>query len=100
MNIGLHETFPHPPELVWEALNNSAALDQWLMKNDFKPEVGLSLLHEGFHGLGGFILSRFIMKKGWTSMVKEQLPVVLNYMQKNGTQFPKESIVPSRGKNC
>lgn len=40
MNIQLQETFAHPPELLWEALNNSAALDQWLMKNDFKPEVG------------------------------------------------------------
>lgn len=31
---------PHPPEKVWRALTQSALLAQWLMPNDFKPEVG------------------------------------------------------------
>ncbi len=32
--------YPHPPELVWEALTNGEALAQWLMPNTFKPILG------------------------------------------------------------
>ena len=31
---------PHPPEKVWRALTQPALIAQWLMQNDFKPEVG------------------------------------------------------------
>jgi uncharacterized protein YndB with AHSA1/START domain len=33
-------TYPHPPERVWQALTDSAALTEWLMPNDFLPVVG------------------------------------------------------------
>jgi uncharacterized protein YndB with AHSA1/START domain len=32
--------FPHPPEKVWECLTDPELVNQWLMKNDFRPEVG------------------------------------------------------------
>jgi uncharacterized protein YndB with AHSA1/START domain len=32
--------FSHPPETVWEYLTKAELLEQWLMKNDFKPIVG------------------------------------------------------------
>ena len=32
--------FPHPAATVWEYLTKSELLEQWLMKNDFKPTVG------------------------------------------------------------
>jgi uncharacterized protein YndB with AHSA1/START domain len=32
----------HPPEKVWRALTQTALLEDWLMKNDFKPTVGAS----------------------------------------------------------
>ena len=32
--------FPHPSEKVWECLTNPQLIEQWLMKNDFKPIVG------------------------------------------------------------
>ncbi|HEY1377250.1 MAG TPA: SRPBCC domain-containing protein [Gemmataceae bacterium] len=32
--------YPHPPEMVWRALTEPAALAAWLMPNDFHPEVG------------------------------------------------------------
>src|SRR5947208_1487503 len=32
--------YPHPPERVWQALTDPAALAAWLMPNDFKPQVG------------------------------------------------------------
>jgi len=31
---------PHPPEKVWRALTQSTLLAEWLMQNDFQPEVG------------------------------------------------------------
>jgi uncharacterized protein YndB with AHSA1/START domain len=30
----------HDPQEVWEHLTNSNLIAEWLMKNDFKPEVG------------------------------------------------------------
>jgi uncharacterized protein YndB with AHSA1/START domain len=33
--------FPHPPERVWEYLTKPELMEQWLMKNDFQPIVGL-----------------------------------------------------------
>ena len=32
--------FPHSPEKVWDALTNSAALEEWMYPNDFEPRVG------------------------------------------------------------
>jgi uncharacterized protein YndB with AHSA1/START domain len=32
--------YPHPPERVWQALTDSAAIADWLMPNDFEPRVG------------------------------------------------------------
>ena len=33
--------FAHPVETVWEYLTKSELMEQWLMKNDFQPIVGL-----------------------------------------------------------
>jgi uncharacterized protein YndB with AHSA1/START domain len=32
--------YPHPPEKVWQALTDPAAITEWLMPNDFEPRVG------------------------------------------------------------
>jgi uncharacterized protein YndB with AHSA1/START domain len=32
--------YPCPPERVWRALTDSAALTDWLMPNDFVPKLG------------------------------------------------------------
>jgi uncharacterized protein YndB with AHSA1/START domain len=31
---------PHPPEKIWRALTEGPLIEEWLMKNDFKPVVG------------------------------------------------------------
>ena len=31
---------PHPPEKIWRALTQPHLIEEWLMKNDFKPVVG------------------------------------------------------------
>ncbi|TPQ37176.1 polyketide cyclase [Bradyrhizobium guangdongense] len=30
----------HPPEKLWRALTQPHLIEEWLMKNDFKPQVG------------------------------------------------------------
>jgi uncharacterized protein YndB with AHSA1/START domain len=30
----------HPPEKIWQALTQPHLIEEWLMKNDFKPVVG------------------------------------------------------------
>jgi len=36
----IEREMPHPPEKVWRALTQSSLMAEWLMKNDFQPEVG------------------------------------------------------------
>jgi uncharacterized protein YndB with AHSA1/START domain len=36
----IERNFPHPPEKLWRALTENPLIAQWLMKNDFEPEVG------------------------------------------------------------
>lgn len=39
-SLVIEKDMPHPPEKVWRALTQPGLLEQWLMKNDFKAEVG------------------------------------------------------------
>jgi uncharacterized protein YndB with AHSA1/START domain len=39
-SIVLEREMPHSPEKIWRALTQSALMEEWLMKNDFKPVVG------------------------------------------------------------
>lgn len=39
-SIVVERTMPHPPEKIWRALTRSHLIAEWLMKNDFRPEVG------------------------------------------------------------
>jgi uncharacterized protein YndB with AHSA1/START domain len=38
--VTVERDLPHPPEKVWRALTQGPLLEEWLMKNDFKPTVG------------------------------------------------------------
>jgi uncharacterized protein YndB with AHSA1/START domain len=38
--VVVEREIPHPPEKLWRALTQPHLLQEWLMKNDFKPEVG------------------------------------------------------------
>ena len=38
--IVVEQVMPHASEKIWRALTESSLIDQWLMKNDFKPNVG------------------------------------------------------------
>ena len=39
-SIVVERVMPHSPEKIWRALTQSALIEEWLMKNDFKPVVG------------------------------------------------------------
>ncbi|WP_407151561.1 SRPBCC family protein [Bradyrhizobium sp. ORS 86] len=42
--------FPHPPEKLWRALTQPHLIEEWLMKNDFRPIVGHSFNLRGEWG--------------------------------------------------
>jgi uncharacterized protein YndB with AHSA1/START domain len=39
-SVIVEREFPCPPERVWRALTQPHLIEEWLMKNDFKPDVG------------------------------------------------------------
>src|ERR1035441_8666030 len=36
----IEREMPHPQEKIWRALTEGQLMEQWLMKNDFKPVMG------------------------------------------------------------
>ena len=41
-SIIVEREIPFPPEKIWRALTQPHLIEEWLMKNDFKPVVGHS----------------------------------------------------------
>jgi uncharacterized protein YndB with AHSA1/START domain len=39
-SVVIEREFPYPPEKLWRALTQPHLIEEWLMKNDFKPVVG------------------------------------------------------------
>ena len=39
-SVVIERDFAHPPEKLWRALTQPHLIAEWLMKNDFVPEVG------------------------------------------------------------
>ena len=39
-SVVVEREMPHPPEKLWRALTQPHLIEEWLMKNDFKPQVG------------------------------------------------------------
>jgi uncharacterized protein YndB with AHSA1/START domain len=40
LSVVVERELPHPPEKIWRALTQPHLIAEWLMQNDFKPEVG------------------------------------------------------------
>ena len=40
LSVVVERDMPHPPEKIWRALTQPHLIEEWLMKNDFKPAVG------------------------------------------------------------
>jgi uncharacterized protein YndB with AHSA1/START domain len=41
-SVVVEREISHPPEKIWRALTQPHLIEEWLMKNDFKPVVGHS----------------------------------------------------------
>jgi len=39
-SVVVEREIAHPPEKIWRALTQPHLIEEWLMKNDFKPAVG------------------------------------------------------------
>ena len=39
-SVVVERDIPHPPEKIWRALTQPHLIEEWLMKNDFKLDVG------------------------------------------------------------
>jgi uncharacterized protein YndB with AHSA1/START domain len=39
-SVVVEREIPYPPEKIWRALTQSHLIEEWLMKNDFKPDEG------------------------------------------------------------
>ncbi len=39
-SVVVEREIAHPPEKIWRALTQPQLIEEWLMKNDFKPVVG------------------------------------------------------------
>ena len=37
LSVVVEREIPHPPERIWRALTQPHLIEEWLMKNDFKP---------------------------------------------------------------
>jgi len=40
LTVTVERDIPHPPEKIWRALTQPHLIEEWLMKNDFRPSVG------------------------------------------------------------
>jgi uncharacterized protein YndB with AHSA1/START domain len=40
LSVVIEREVPYPPEKIWRALTQPHLLEEWLMKTDFKPDLG------------------------------------------------------------
>jgi uncharacterized protein YndB with AHSA1/START domain len=50
LSVVVEREIPYPPEKLWRALTQPHLIEEWLMKNDFKPVVGHSFNLRGDWG--------------------------------------------------
>jgi len=50
LSVVVEREIPYPPEKIWRALTQPQLLEEWLMKNDFKPNVGHAFRFSGDWG--------------------------------------------------
>jgi uncharacterized protein YndB with AHSA1/START domain len=81
-SLVIEREMPHPPEKIWRALTEGQLIDEWLMKNDFRPVVGhrFTFRSTPVQGWNGIIDSEVLLVEpnsslsyGWTSMGLETI---------------------------
>jgi uncharacterized protein YndB with AHSA1/START domain len=82
-----------PHKLVWTQCGNDEGKDPFTITWTLEEEgegTRLTLLHEGFKGIKGLAIKKF-MGEGWKRMLDQRIPLVLRYAaQKGWGQFPRD----------
>jgi uncharacterized protein YndB with AHSA1/START domain len=50
LSVIVEREIPYPPEKIWRALTQPQLLEEWLMKNDFKPAIDHTFKFSGDWG--------------------------------------------------
>jgi len=78
----IEREMPHSPEKIWRALTEGPLIEEWLLKNDFKPVVGhrFQLRREPMPNWNGIIECEVLaveptsrLSYGWGSMGLETI---------------------------
>jgi uncharacterized protein YndB with AHSA1/START domain len=111
--LTIERELPHPPEKVWRALTEGPLIEQWLMKNDFRPVVGhrFSFRSTPVPNWNGIIDSEVLVVEpnsrltyGWATMGMESVVTWTLTPTKGGTHvrmehsgFPSEESASYKG---
>ncbi len=111
--LTIERELPHPPEKVWRALTEGPLIEEWLMKNDFRPVVGhrFSFRSTPVPNWDGIIESEVLVVEpnsrlsyGWASMGLESVVTWTLTPTKDGTHlrmehsgFPSEESAAYKG---
>lgn len=109
----IEREMPHPPEKIWRALTEGQLIEEWLLKNDFKPVVGhrFQFRREPMPNWNGIIDCEVLevepnsrLSYGWASMGMETVVAWTLTPTASGTQvrmeqsgFPSEESANFKG---
>jgi len=112
-SLVIEREMPHPQEKIWRALTEGQLIEEWLMKNDFKPVVGhrFQFRSTPVQGWNGIIDSEVLeveptsrLSYGWASMGLESVVTWTLTPTKDGTHvrmeqtgFPSEESASYKG---
>jgi len=115
LDVGAHFKFYGEPNKHWrgyvecemlEARAPSLLRYSWVGEDNgqkqfvsyaLKPHPGgtrLTLVHSGFHGVGGFLLAKLIMTPGWKKMLDGDFRAVLNDVDDAGVLLARSQLKP------
>ena len=99
VSVVVEREIPHPPEKVWRALTQQHLIAEWLMANDFEPELGrkFNLRWEAPGGMSGVIDAEVLtlephrtLAYTWNSMGVESVVTLTLTPTAKGTHLKME----------
>jgi uncharacterized protein YndB with AHSA1/START domain len=91
LTVTVERDIPHPPEKLWRALTQPHLIEEWLMKNDFKPAVGHKFKLSGDWGAATCEVLEIVPQKTlsytWSAMGLESVVTFTLTRTGNGTHL-------------
>ena len=91
LTVTVERDIPHPPEKLWRALTQPHLIEEWLMKNDFKPAVGHKFKLSGDWGAATCEVLEIVPQKTlsytWSAMGLESVVTFTLTKTGNGTHL-------------